>query len=53
MRGRTILLLVLAAATLVACSRRSSIYIEPGKAETDGPTLDHAVGNSTPAYPGR
>jgi len=53
MRGRAILLLVLAAAAVVACSRRSSIYIEPGKAETDEPSLAHAAGNSTPAYPGR
>lgn len=33
MRGRILLVAVLGAVAMVACSKRDSLYIEPGKAE--------------------
>ena len=34
MRGRILLVAVLGAVAMVACSKKDSLYIEPGKAET-------------------
>jgi hypothetical protein len=33
-RGRILLVLIVAAATITACTRKHSLYIQPGKAES-------------------
>jgi hypothetical protein len=33
MRGRIVLVMILTAAAIVACTRKHSLYIEPGKAD--------------------
>ena len=37
MRGRILMAMILSLATVVACSRKDSIYIEPGKQDGAAP----------------
>lgn len=53
MRGRILWAVLIAAALLAACSRKDSLYIEPGKAgPATAPAAEPANGtNTTPAPP--
>jgi hypothetical protein len=48
MRGRILLIAVLGAVAMVACSKRDSLYIEPGKAEAPAKAAPAKPAHVTP-----
>jgi hypothetical protein len=43
MRGRILLVLLIAAAAMGACTRKSSLYIDPGKADSPAERAGHGL----------
>ena len=49
MRGRILLTIILGGMALAACSKRDSLYIEPGKAEASPPKKTPETPQQAPA----